>query len=54
LHLAGLPPKEISSTLNIGYQTVCNHLQTARTHLKIEILFNKKEVLQLLAKPPKI
>lgn len=54
LHLAGLPPKDIASTLNIAYQTVCNHLQTARTTLKIEILFNKKEVLQLLTKPPKI
>lgn len=54
LYLSGMKPQEIADHARIKYQTVLNHLQTARTHLKVEILFNKKDALQLLTKRPKI
>lgn len=43
---------QISSDLNIKPHTVHSQLARARKTLKIEILFNKKSVLQLLAKRP--
>lgn len=54
LYLSGMKPQEIADSKRIKYQTVINHLQTARERLKIEILFNKKDALQLLTGRPKI
>lgn len=54
LHLAGREQNDICTELNLSTQTVRNHLTTARQHLRIEILFNKKDVLQLLTKRPEI
>ena len=52
--LKDLPVKKVAEQLNIAERTVTNHISLARKQLKIEILFNKKDVLQLLAKRPKL
>lgn len=50
--LKDMSTKQISEQLGLSVNTVQNHLTIARNKLKIEILFNKKDVLQLLAKRP--
>lgn len=52
LYLRGMKPIDIAAHLNLSGQTVRNYLQIAREKLKIEILFNKKDALQLLTKRP--
>lgn len=49
-----MQPKQIAVELNISINTVYQHISIAREKLKIEILFNKKDALQLLTKRPKI
>ena len=46
--------KKAAEQLGISERTITNHIAIARKKLKIEILFNKKDVLQLLAKRPKL
>lgn len=44
--------EQISEELKINKQSVRNNLSMARKILKVEILFHKKDVLQLLTKRP--